>query len=51
MAKFTERTWPGVQADIRRKPEFFVGKVCGCYCAPLACHGDLIAAFVNGGCR
>jgi hypothetical protein len=51
MAKFAEHTWPAMQDAIRREPDLFVGKVCGCFCAPLPCHGDLIAAFVNGGCR
>lgn len=23
------------------------GKVLGCYCAPLACHGDVLAAWAN----
>ncbi len=24
------------------------GKVLGCYCAPLACHGDILAELANG---
>lgn len=24
------------------------GKVLGCYCAPLACHGDVLAEIANG---
>ena len=51
LAKFTEHTWPAMQAAIRQKPDFFVGKVRGCYGHPEPCHGHIIAAFVNGGCR
>lgn len=25
------------------------GKVLGCYCAPLPCHGDVLARLANGG--
>ena len=51
IAKFTERTWPGMQDAIRRQPGFFVGKVLGCHCHPLPCHGHIIAEFVNNGGR
>jgi len=27
------------------------GKVLGCWCAPLACHGDVLVELANGGCH
>lgn len=41
-------------ARLQREPEFkkmidgLRGKVLGCYCKPLACHGDIIAEYLNG---
>jgi hypothetical protein len=32
-------------ADARRE---LAGKVLGCWCAPLACHGDVLAAVADG---
>lgn len=28
--------------------EELVGKKLGCFCSPNACHGDIIAKFING---
>ena len=43
-------TWlasqPGLVARARRE---LAGKVLGCWCAPLACHGDVLARVANGG--
>lgn len=41
-------------ARIKSDPEFYRrvkalrGKVLGCFCAPLSCHGDVIAKWLNG---
>jgi hypothetical protein len=35
---------PPSKADIRRELR---GKVLGCYCAPLPCHGDVLAEIAN----
>ena len=40
---------------IMNKPELLAdlhelkGKVLGCYCKPLACHGDILAQLAEGG--
>lgn len=44
------RTWlrnnaPELIAEARRELK---GKVLGCWCAPLPCHGDILAALVDG---
>ncbi len=42
------------RAWIQTQPELFAalselrGKVLGCWCAPLACHGDILAELANG---
>ncbi len=36
-------------ADFRERVHALKGKVLGCFCKPLACHGDIIAAYLNGG--
>ena len=42
---------------VREEPEFRAaletlrGKVLGCYCKPLACHGDVIVEYLEGGSR
>lgn len=33
----------------REKIEALRGKVLVCHCKPLACHGDVIAEYLNGG--
>lgn len=33
---------------MKRAREELKGMVLGCYCKPLACHGDVIADYVNG---
>lgn len=42
------------RADVENNPELMAkirrelrGKVLGCYCAPLACHGDVLAEIAN----
>ena len=37
---------PGLVSRARRE---LAGKVLGCWCAPLACHGDVLARVANGG--
>jgi len=47
LAKFRVylRDDPALQARARHE---LSGQRLGCYCAPLPCHGDLLAALVNG---
>jgi hypothetical protein len=40
------RTQPRIVARARRE---LAGRVLGCYCAPLTCHGDILAAIADGG--
>lgn len=35
-------------AEVRRRMPELKGKRLGCHCAPLACHGDVIAMIVEG---
>lgn len=35
-------------AHFRVRVEALRGKRLGCYCAPLACHGDVIVEWLNG---
>jgi hypothetical protein len=45
MAKY--RAWLPTQPDlIARLPEL-KGKILGCWCAPEACHGDILSEFAN----
>lgn len=46
IAKFDAwlRTQPEKVALVKR---FLRGKVLGCYCAPRACHGDVLARIAN----
>lgn len=37
-----------VQMRMRVLQEIKPGMVLGCFCKPRACHGDVIAAYVNG---
>lgn len=34
--------------DFRVKVSALKGKVLGCYCKPLPCHGDVIAEYLDG---
>lgn len=43
---FLERV--GVDSEFRRQVLELQGKVLVCYCHPLPCHGDIIAAFLEG---
>ena len=36
---------PELRGEIERE---LGGKVCGCWCAPLPCHGDFLMAVANG---
>lgn len=36
---------PGVVEEIKRELK---GKVLGCWCAPKACHGDVLVRIANG---
>lgn len=46
---FIEYWYGYLQADLRAQAvkEFSENEVLGCWCKPLACHGDIIAAYVN----
>lgn len=37
--------------EFKRAVESLKGKVLGCYCKPLLCHGDVIVEYLNGGAR
>lgn len=34
--------------DLREQARALRGRVLGCHCAPLRCHGDTLAAIANG---
>jgi hypothetical protein len=34
-------------AEFKQRIESLKGKTLGCFCKPQACHGDVIAAYVN----
>jgi hypothetical protein len=44
IAKFAEQLGPNGRACARRE---LAGKVLGCWCAPKACHGDVLAEVAN----
>jgi hypothetical protein len=39
--------WIKTQPDLLAKLPELKGKVLGCWCAPLACHGDVLARLAN----
>jgi Domain of unknown function (DUF4326) len=41
-------TWLRVQHDLLRSIEELRGKDLVCFCAPAACHGDLLLRLANG---
>jgi hypothetical protein len=43
------RQWIGTQANLLRDLHELRGKVLGCYCAPQACHADILAELANKG--
>ena len=45
MAKF--RAWLPTQPELMRRLPELKGKVLGCWCAPEACHGDILSEFAN----
>ncbi len=40
--------WLSEQPDLLRDLPSLKGKVLGCYCAPLRCHGEVLALLANG---
>lgn len=45
MAKY--RTWLLANSNLLKKVPELKGKVLGCWCAPEACHGDVLAELAN----
>ena len=45
MAKF--RAWLPTQPELMARLPELKGKVLGCWCAPEACHGDILSEFAN----
>ena len=43
---FRERM--ATDAEFRRRVEALRGQTLGCFCKPAHCHGDVIAAYLNG---
>jgi hypothetical protein len=43
------RDWLPKQAELMRRLPELKGKVLGCFCAPAACHGDILAELANRG--
>lgn len=43
---FAEKYWPN-KKQLRIKSHQLSGKVLGCWCYPMRCHGNFIAEFVN----
>ena len=41
-------TWLKTQPELMRKLPELRGKVLGCWCAPAACHGDILLKLANG---
>ena len=39
----------GEDPEFKRAVLALKGKVLGCYCKPLACHGDVIVEYLEGG--
>lgn len=46
IAKYEE--WVQQQPHLMAALPTLKGKVLGCYCKPLACHGDVLARLANG---
>lgn len=43
------RVWIGAKPElIERAKRELRGKILGCWCAPLPCHGDVLAEIANG---
>lgn len=46
--KFRKYWYAPEQSKLRKKAKLeLTGKRLGCYCSPKACHGDIIAEFLN----
>ena len=44
------RAWIATQPELIAKARVELkGRVLGCFCAPLSCHGDVLAEIANGG--
>lgn len=41
------REWIQTQPQLLAKLHTLRGKILGCYCAPLACHGDVLAELAD----
>jgi hypothetical protein len=50
IAKFRDYFYKRITTDkvFAQKVKQLKGKVLGCFCKPQACHGDIIAEFLNG---
>jgi len=48
--KFREYFYARIDTDckFRELVLSLAGKILGCYCKPKACHGDIIAEYLNG---
>jgi hypothetical protein len=42
------REWLATQPQLMRSLSELRGKTLGCWCAPHACHGDVLAQLANG---
>jgi hypothetical protein len=49
MAKY--RAWLPTQADLIARLPDLNSKVLGCWCAPEACHGDILSQLANQGAQ
>jgi len=47
--KFADYWYASEQKRLRERALFILGptSILGCWCKPLACHGDIIAGYVN----
>lgn len=41
------REWLATQPDLLKDLPELKGKILGCWCAPLACHGDVLVELAN----
>lgn len=44
------REWIQTRPDLRARLEELRGKRLGCWCAPFACHGDVLVELLDGAC-
>jgi len=52
IARYKRWFWDKVNSDVvfEQKVKELRGKRLGCFCKPLACHGDVIVDWLNAGC-